>query len=399
MAVHKRKYKSGKIVWRYAFNAPGSTEADRKQIVESGFATKKAATDAEAARRVAADAEYRLRKIQDVTAPLPETLGALLNEFLREHGEKRLAAKTLERYQQQAAMLDAELLKMPLGEVTALHLSREWNRLLQSGGRTRGTGVARPLSSKTVRNVAGVVSSAYARGVEWGIVQVNPVPRSKPPVIRRKQGVALTPAQQRLLIEAATSDWGLSTFLELDAATGARRGELLALRWTDIEGNVLSVTRSLSQTKAGLEFKETKSGRVNRITLPTSAVKALNAHRAAQKRLWQQFGPTYRTDLDLVFCAPDGSPLRPDSVSSAVSALCRRLKLPKGASLHTLRHTHGSHLLAAGVSLADVSRRLGHSNVYVTATVYAHAIAGKDDEAARRWEAFQQGSEQTAEKQ
>jgi site-specific recombinase XerD len=109
-------------------------------------------------------------------------------------------------------------------------------------------------------------------------------------------------------------------------------------------------------------------------------------HRAAQEKYRAQFGPDYKADLDLVFCNLDGSPLRPDSVSAKVSALFAKLKLPKGASLHSLRHSHGSHLLAAGVSLADVSKRLGHSNVFVTATVYSHAIAGNDDEAARKSE-------------
>jgi hypothetical protein len=83
------------------------------------------------------------------------------------------------------------------------------------------------------------------------------------------------------------------------------------------------------------------------------------------------------------------SPLKPDTVSAAVSLLFRSLKLPKGASLHTLRHTHGSHLLAAGVPLTDVSKRLGHTNPHVTATVYAHAMPGHDDAAADAWERFQ----------
>jgi hypothetical protein len=69
--------------------------------------------------------------------------------------------------------------------------------------------------------------------------------------------------------------------------------------------------------------------------------------------------------------------------------LFRSLKLPKGASLHTLRHTHGSQLLAAGVPLTDVSKRLGHTNPHVTATVYAHVMPGHDDLAADVWEKFQ----------
>ena len=99
--------------------------------------------------------------------------------------------------------------------------------------------------------------------------------------------------------------------------------------------------------------------------------------------LRRQLGPDYRADLDLIFANPDGTPLKPDSVSSAVSLRCRRLGLPKGASLHTLRHTHGSFLLADGVDLATVSERLGHSSVRVTADIYSHALRGRDQEAPR----------------
>jgi len=91
-------------------------------------------------------------------------------------------------------------------------------------------------------------------------------------------------------------------------------------------------------------------------------------------------------DLDLVFANPDGTPLKPDSVSASVSLLFRKLKLPKGTSLHSLRHTHASELLDIGVSLPVVSARLGHSSVRVTADIYSHAIDCEDDDAARRWE-------------
>src|SRR3979490_67497 len=102
--------------------------------------------------------------------------------------------------------------------------------------------------------------------------------------------------------------------------------------------------------------------------------------------------PTYGSGVKnrrLIFANPDGTPLRPNSVSSVVSLLFRRLGLPKGASLHSLRHSHGSHLVADGVPLPVVSERLGHSSVRTTADVYAHALRGQDDEAALRWDAFQ----------
>src|SRR5580704_333511 len=149
------------------------------------------------------------------------------------------------------------------------------------------------------------------------------------------------------------------------------------------------VARSLTQTRGVLEFRGTKTEEPRPVSLPMSAIAALNAHRKRQNEFRRQFGPNYRVDLDLIFANPDGTPLKPDSISSSVSALCRRLKLPKGASLHSLRHTHGSHMLANGVSLPVVSERLGHSSVRVTADVYSHAIHGQDDEAAQKWDEFQ----------
>ena len=125
--------------------------------------------------------------------------------------------------------------------------------------------------------------------------------------------------------------------------------------------------------------------------MPASTLAALETHRARQDEFRRLYGSDYRADLDLIFANPDGTPLRPDSISATVSALFRRLKIPKpkGASLHLLRHSHGSHLLANGVPLPVVSERLGHSSVRVTADVYAHAINGQDEEAVRKWEEFQ----------
>ena len=102
-------------------------------------------------------------------------------------------------------------------------------------------------------------------------------------------------------------------------------------------------------------------------------------------------GSAYRADLDLVFANPDGTPLKPDSISASVSALFKRLKIPKpkGAALHLLRHTHTSVLLAEGVPLPAVSARLGHSSVRTTQEIYAHMITGQDEEAARKWEEYQ----------
>jgi integrase len=250
-----------------------------------------------------------------------------------------LAAKTVERYRELVTYLDPILLAMPLAEVGPLHLNREWNRLLASGGHTRRDKTPRPLSAKSVRNIAGVVSSAFLRAIKWGLATTNTVTNSEPPVPKKREGMALLPSEQMLLIKSATGPWCLPIFLEMAAATGARRGEVLALRWSDIHDGCAVITRSLTQTKQVLTFKGTKTERPRRVEIPTSVLVALEAHRNQQDYFRHQFGPDYRTDLDLVFANPDGTPLRPNSISSAVSLLCRRLGLPKGPA-YTLSATH-----------------------------------------------------------
>lgn len=287
--------------------------------------------------------------------------------------------------------LNTGLLEMPLAEIKPLHLHREWERLLKCGGHTRKDKKPRPMAAKTVRNIAGVVSAAFGRAMKWGLVTANPVSNSEPPRVKKHLAIALTPEQQQMLMEAASGPWCMPTFIAVAAATGCRRGELLALRWSDIVGKVAFISRSLTQTRRGLEFKRTKTEKPRPVVLPDSALEALDGYRKRQDEFRQQFGPDYRNDLDLIFANPDGSPLKPDSISASVSGLFKRLKIPKpkGAALHLFRHSHTSVLLAQGIPLPAVSARLGHSSVWTTQEIYAHMITGQDEEAARKWDEYQ----------
>jgi integrase len=180
----------------------------------------------------------------------------------------------------------------------------------------------------------------------------------------------------------------MRTFLEVASVLGCRRGELLALRWSDIVDGRAVITRSLTQTRdGGLQFKGTKTNKPRTLKLLEPAPTSLAAHRLRQNKFKQKFGPDYQAG-DLIFANPDGSPLRPDSVSAAVSLLFRRLKLPTGTSLHSLRHTHVSEMLDAGVPLPVVSARLGHSSIRTTMEIYAHMIHGQDDAAAEKLEEY-----------
>ena len=158
---------------------------------------------------------------------------------------------------------------------------------------------------KTVRNIAGLVSSAYTRGLRWGIAEVNPVPASEPPVPKKKEGIALSVAQTEQLVAGATAPWGMDVFLELDAATGARRGELLGLQWTDLSSNQLMIGRSLSQVGQGVFLKEPKNKRFRVVTIPASALKKLQAHRKKQEDSRAHFGDSYQgISFSVILTAP-----------------------------------------------------------------------------------------------
>ena len=393
MSVHKRTYASGQVVWHYVFALPGSTRDQRLRVTGSGYATKIEAQNAEAIRRTEEQQKWEMARAgASVVAQAPRTLEMLLEEFFAQHVDGKLAPKTVERYHDQARYLALELRAMPIMEITPLHLNREWNRLLKSGGHERKSKNVRALSAKTIRNIAGIVSSAFTRAIRWGLVAVNPVTNSEPPRITKHLAIALTPPQQTMVLESASGPWCIRTYLEVAAATGCRRGELLALRWSDLVGGCALIARSLTQTREGLQFKGTKTEKPRRVVLPQSAIRALDAHRCQQDEFRRLFGPEYHSDLDLVFANADGTPLKPDSISASVSALFKRLKIPKpkGASLHLLRHSHTSVLLAQGVPLPAVSARLGHSSVRTTQEIYAHMITGQDEEAARKWEEYQE---------
>src|ERR1039458_3414978 len=132
------------------------------------------------------------------------------------------------------------------------------------------------------------------------------------------------------MVECAVGPWCLPPFLEMSRATGARRGDVLALRWCDIRDGAAFIDRALCQTRDGLIFKSTKTEEPRRVELPATVLPVLARHRERQDEFRRQFGPDYRSDLDLIFANPDGSPLMPNSVSATVSRLCRRTGMPQG---------------------------------------------------------------------
>jgi integrase len=170
--------------------------------------------------------------------------------------------------------------------------------------------------------------------------------------------------------------------------TGARRGEALALRWKDLdlEAGVARIERSVEQTKAGLRIKspKTKHGRRN-VSVSPWLVAELRAHRVRQQERRLALGLGRATGDDLVFARWDGSMRAPHGVSQKFTQAIKALGID--CSLHSLRHTHVSQLIAAGLDVLTISRRIGHASPAITLNVYGHMFSNTDNRAAEIMEA------------
>lgn len=175
----------------------------------------------------------------------------------------------------------------------------------------------------------------------------------------------------------------------LALSAGARRGEILALTWgnVDLATAAVRIERSLEQTKAGLRFKQpkTKHGR-RTIALPPIAVEALQAHRRRQLEIRLAFGQGKLEPGTLLFSTIDGDPIPPNNLSRDWRRFVRARKLP-AVSFHGLRHSHASALIANGIDPLTVSRRIGHASTSTTMNLYSHMFEKTDIAAAKAIEA------------
>ena len=373
----KRRLPSGKTCWCFQVDVGRNAQNQRVRISRSGF-TRKADADRELAR-VLRDATTGL-----LAKPDPRTLADFMEEWLQQHAEQNCSPKTSERYRELAnSYLLPHLGTVKLSDLSTLKLERLYTKLRRCGGRK-----GRPLSPKTVRHVAGLVHCALNAAVRWKLLPINPATACQLPKAETKERKIAERQQLEWLFDAARGHPWLHALLVTAAATGCRRGELLALTWADVSptDGLVVISKSLEQTRAGLRVKSPKNGRTRRVLLPASAIAVLEEHRRDQQQLREAFREAYRSDLDLVFAAPEGGYLKPGSVTAKVCLLASTCGL-RGIGLHSLRHSHGSELLSAGVPLPTVSKRLGHTNTHVTASIYAHALSTDEIAAAEAWDA------------
>ena len=323
----------------------------------------------------------------DYIDPSKTTLAEFLDRW-ETWAATQVSAETLERYKE----LTAHHVRSRLGAARVQRLRTadfaELYGKLQQSKADGGAGLA----ARTVGHTHRLLHRVFSHAVKWGVVAINPVAAAEPPRVERTEIEILDPDQIKVVLNALRKH-RLYPIVVMGLATGMRRGEMVALRWRDVDldhGSV-RVERSLEQTSDGLRFKspKTKSGR-REITIPASIVAELRAHWRRQQEQRLSLGMGKAGPEDLVFPRFDGTAWPPDSLSSDWSNAVRGMKLPK-VTLHALRHTHVSQLIASGLDVVSVSRRIGHSNPTVTLGVYAHLFGNTDEKAAAVVEAAMAG--------
>ena len=317
------------------------------------------------------------------------TVGLFLEQWLRDYASTNTAPRTFERY---AEIVRTHLI-LNLGRITLTQLKPEH---LQSyyaheltSGRLNGKG---GLSAQTVKHHHRVLSAALNHAVKWGLVTRNVANAVDPPRPIKHEMATIQPEDIRQLLEEArnlekVSSIPYCTLFYTALHTGMRRGELLALRWIDIDLELMtiSVNRSLQVLKDGTKIiREPKTPKARRlISMTPSLALQLREHKESQSAL-RLFNNNPVQQDDLIFSDLEGQPINPNTVTPAFNKIAKRTGLK--LRLHDLRHTHATLMLKSGVHPKIVSERLGHSTVAFTLDTYSHVVPGLQEAAARAFD-------------
>jgi integrase len=242
------------------------------------------------------------------------------------------------------------------------------------------------LAPRTVNYIHQTLHKALRQAVADGLVPRNVASVVKAPRPAKKEMRYLDLEQAEALLEAARGD-RLEALYVLAIRTGMRQGELLGLRWSDVdlETGTLQVRRTLASTKGGVAvYNPPKSGKGRALMLSEKTIEALRRHRATQNEERLRLGGLWE-DHDLVFPDPWGKPTRRWTLDRrSFVPLLERADLADAVTFHGLRHTFATMMLKGGINVKVVSEMLGHADVALTLNVYSHVLPGMQVEAARK---------------
>jgi integrase len=242
---------------------------------------------------------------------------------------------------------------------------------------------SRGLSPASIRQVHAVLRASLRQGVKWGWLEKNPAENATPPRAVKKEVEAPTFDEvQKLISYAQEDDPELAILIALAATIGARRGEICALRWSDIdwEGHSIRICRSVATMGRGnLVIKDTKTHATRYVSVSAGAIALLRRHQERVAELADDLGIEIGPDSPLISYDLI-RPIGPDTASHYVKAAARAVGVE--THLHSLRHFAASQGIAGGHDAVTVGRRLGHANPSTTLNIYSHVVEARDRELA-----------------
>jgi integrase len=338
------------------------------------------------------DAEKTLREIQysldkgTYVKPNQITVGEWLTSWLQNYVFMNTSPRTLESYSEIVNKhLIPALGMVKLSQLEPQQVQSYYAKMLTKG-RTDGKG---GLSARSVIYHHRILSKSLSYAVKMGVTVRNIADAVDPPRAARVTMRTLSAIEVNQFLDAARENSHYVFFSTL-LFTGLRRGELLALKWRnlDLGKGTLNVVETAYQLRNGeYILKEPKTANSRRsVTLPQSLIELLKGYRADQELYRIQLGVSLNTD-DFVFSNPDGSPLSPGSITLAFRRIIKKAGL-RHIRVHDLRHTHATLMLSAGVHPKVVSERLGHASISITLDIYSHVLPGLQEAAAEKFDSI-----------
>lgn len=273
---------------------------------------------------------------------------------------------------------------LPVQRIGPMALNKLYAGLLTTG-RTLHSGEVVGLAPRTVGHVHRAIHRMLGFAVQWGVIEVNPASKASPPKVEPTEIEILTNEQASAVLRKLCGRV-LYPIAAIALASGMRRGEIVALRWgvVDFQKGTVRVEIALEETKAGgvrVKAPKTKHSKRN-ISLPDWMLDILRDKRRQHQERNLALGLGKLTGEEWVFGKEDGDVRTPESVTKDWRATVRAKGLAD-VTFHALRHTHASQLIAAGLDVLTISRRLGHARPSITLDVYGHLFADTDVKAAR----------------
>jgi integrase len=238
------------------------------------------------------------------------------------------------------------------------------------------------LSNSTIKKYLEIIRNSLEHAVDFNLIPTNPAIKVKLPKSNRKEMKVWNREESNRFLDKAKYDPCFIVF-QLALSTGMRQGEILGLRWKDInlEKGILNIQQTLSQDgKTFIAGAKTKSS-IRAVNLSGSTLKHLRERRINIAKDKLKYGPLY-IDNDLIASTQHGTPLNPANIRRSFGRIIKQANLPK-IRFHDLRHTHATLLLSQGVNIKVISERLGHSNIKVTLDTYSHVLPTMQEEVAR----------------